>query len=212
MDLESGNEIINGATLAHVGTHIKNLAYTVDGVTLNGPYDVIIKDPCDRAIIQTTPGIANMVIAVPGGGPTIQIADPVTDIELNYPPLVCDFVATLAPSPAGPLPAWITYTHPNINVNHGAVVLPTDYGIYNFNLVVDSALYPATVADVTFPFTVEILCDVTALSTSSVPADETQVLNQGPYTSAPLTVVQTPLCNYPYTYTHTFTKNGFASG
>ena len=36
----------------------------------------------------------------------------------------------------------------------------------------------------------------------------TYTLNQGPLLTAAFTVVQNDLCNYPFTYTQIFTKNG----
>ena len=56
----------------------------------------------------------------------------------------------------------------------------------------------------------KIDCAVTSLTISSNAAATTYTHNQGQLVTAAFTVIQTQVCNYPYTYTQTFTKNGFA--
>jgi len=70
-DAESGIIYINGATLANIGTHTMTMTHTIDGVSATATFTVILKDPCKRAVFQTSPNpILPMTITMPSAGPT----------------------------------------------------------------------------------------------------------------------------------------------
>ena len=58
----------------------------------------------------------------------------------------------------------------------------------------------------------EIVCTVTSLTATSQAADKTFILNATAFMTNALTIIQNAACNFPYTYTNAYTKDGTALG
>ena len=95
----SGNVVINGATLSHVGTHAITLTGSVNAQNPSVSFTVIIEDPCSAAVFQSTPAPADMPVTMPSVATTTQTVTVKTDIENLYSAIVCPITATLTPAP-----------------------------------------------------------------------------------------------------------------
>ena len=118
---------------------------------------------------------------------------------------MCLITAALTPT-AAYISLSADYT--NIAVDATQIAKPADYGTHTFTLTVNSLNFSGTVTQKTYNFNVIVSCAVTGLSITSQVSDTTYTLNQGTLLTAAFTIVQNALCNYPFTYTQTFTKNG----
>jgi hypothetical protein len=207
VDGESGFIRTNGATLANIGTYARTLTAVVDAQTTPVSFTVVIKDPCQASNFVNGSTPADIIITMPSAGPTSQTQYIMTDVQTNYPTIICPYSAVLAPTKT-----WISWNPagPNkITVNHGSIVTPTDYGVYAFTFTVNSTPWPSDVPQKIYNFSVEIKCDVTSLNNDlSASNIDPYVLNQGALTTTnALTISQTPACNYGYTYVTTCKKN-----
>jgi hypothetical protein len=80
-DGNSGKVTINNATLADKGTFAMTLTATVDGKTASIAFTIIIKDPCSRAVFQTTPApLSNMTVTMPSAVTSTQAVSIKTDV------------------------------------------------------------------------------------------------------------------------------------
>jgi hypothetical protein len=77
----SGVVTINNATLANKGTYAMTLAASVDGKTASAAFTIIIKDPCSRAVFQTSPApLSNMTVTMPSAVTSNQAVSIKTDV------------------------------------------------------------------------------------------------------------------------------------
>lgn len=128
-----------------------------------------------------------------------------TDVQIAYPTIVCPFTVstTLIPSAL-----YIKSAGNTISVDATKIILPSDLGTHTFILTVNSLNFSATLLTKTYSFNVLVKCSVTTLSITSSVGTTNYYLNQGALLTVPFTVVQASACNYAFTYTQSFTKNG----
>lgn len=139
------------------------MAFTasLDGRTATKNFVVTIKDPCKRAIFETTPNpMSLMTIVMPSVASTDQTVKIWTDVE-RIDSVACPITATLAPSK---LFMTLASNFSKVTVNASQILLPTDVGIHTFTLTVNELNWSASVTQKTYSFDVRIECDVTALN------------------------------------------------
>ena len=146
-----------------------------------------------------------MNVIMPSTATSTQNVVILTDVEVAQPSIVCPITATLTPAAA-----YISLSgdYQTISVNASLIITPTHYGTHPFTLTVQSANYSGTVAAKAYNFNVEISCAATSLTIISQAVNALYTLNQGPLATAAFTVVQAAACNYPFTYTQNYLKNG----
>ena len=82
-DGESGYVRISGHTLSNLNTYSMTLTAVVDAQTTVSSFTVIIKDPCKRAVFQTTPApLSDMTMNMPSTGTQTQTVKIYTDVEV----------------------------------------------------------------------------------------------------------------------------------
>jgi hypothetical protein len=128
-----------------------------------------------------------------------------TDVQNSYPAIVCGIQGTLTPSSTF---VSLSGDSGTISVNAANISLPGDIGTKTFTLSVDSLLYGSSVTDQTYTFDVIVECTVSSLTISTKPADTNYILNQGAHTTTALSITQSNACNFAFTHTHAFSKNG----
>lgn len=128
-----------------------------------------------------------------------------TDVEVAYAAIVCPITASLT---GGSIYVNLSGDYAVITVDKSKIVLPTDLGVHPYTLIVNERDWSSTVNQQTYSFNVIIVCTVSSLTITSKAADEYYILNQGLITTNPLSITQTDACVFPFTYTHTYTKDG----
>jgi hypothetical protein len=66
-----------------------------------------------------------------------------------------------------------------ITVDKANIALPADLGVHAFNIAINSANFPSTVATKNLPFNVDVKCVISSFTVGSKPADATYFLNDG---------------------------------
>ena len=132
----AGNVRISGATINNDGTYVQTLTATVDGKTSTASYTVIIKDPCSTATFETNPaGLVTMIMNMPRSAALTQMIIIKTDVEINYPTIMCPFAVWTTLTP---LALYISSAANIITIDATQILLPTDLGTHTFTMIVDS--------------------------------------------------------------------------
>jgi hypothetical protein len=126
----------------------------VDAQTTPNSFTIVVKDPCQTSTFVNGSTPADITISMPSAGPTSQTQYIITDVQTNYPAIICPYTGVLAPTLS-----WISWdpAGPNkIIVTHSAITLPTDIGTHAFTFTVDSTPWPSDVTDKVYNFNVNI--------------------------------------------------------
>jgi hypothetical protein len=98
----SGNIIINGATLSNLTMNDMTLTASVDSKSQEKNFKLIIKDPCDDAVLQpATPSpLSDMSIIMyyQTTETMLKTVKILTNVENFYPSIVCPITAVLTPT------------------------------------------------------------------------------------------------------------------
>jgi hypothetical protein len=123
--VQGGGVAVSGAILANIGTYTITLTNTSLTQTMVTTLTIILKDPCDRAVFESTPSpFSDITVQVPSATLINTTFKVWTDVERNYN-LVCAISASFTTTYA---PISVSSPYDNTVVNPALVSLPNDIG------------------------------------------------------------------------------------
>jgi hypothetical protein len=87
---------VQNATLANKGTYNFSISGTVDSKIATKNFQIILQDPCEIAVFQTSPApLLDMSISMPSTATTTQSILILANVQTST--IVCPITATLSP-------------------------------------------------------------------------------------------------------------------
>ena len=117
-----------------------------------------------------------MAIQLPSSAIATQTVTILTDIQVTHSSIVCPITATLSPSFAY---ISLSADYSTIAVNAALLTSPSDLGVDDFTLTVNSASFPTSVAQKTYIFSVIFSCTLSNLQFTSLIPNTSYIINSG---------------------------------
>jgi len=192
---------------AHEGTYAISMTVTLTSftaITVTKNFNVIITcQVSSMSFNQATPISATLIVGID-----------------TQPMTVATYSVTKSPS-CLPAPTFTVSDNPAFATNNpsgnGGTISVNGATAANTNRPTGSQLYTMTLtgvqgtASASIPINLTLKCGVTAIGVTQQPANASFVTNQGSVDTLSLDLSQTQDCQYPFSYSHSVTKDGSAT-